>query len=93
MFSCKLDNIPKKRDKVVSKDLMGEMVFLDLDSGYYYSSNKIGSMIWEFCDGQLNVEDIILKISEACGVEKAEIEPDIFLFIDDMLKENLLILE
>jgi hypothetical protein len=72
---------------------MGEMVFLDLNSGYYYSSNEIGSMIWEFCDGEKKVEDIILEISEACDIEKAVIESDIFLFVNDMLNENLLILK
>jgi hypothetical protein len=45
-------DVCSRRPDVVWSTVDGEAVLLDLASGYYFSLNRVGAVIWELFDGE-----------------------------------------
>lgn len=66
---------------VMARQVVGEMVILDLNSGVYFGLDTIGARMWELlaqgmtlrqiCDGLVDVYDVTLERLEADAVALA----------------------
>ena len=81
---------PQKTKEVVSQSMPPDTILLNLDNGYYYSTNQIGAAIWENCEGKLTIKEMIDDISQRCDVPAEQIEKDILHVIRDMESEGLI---
>ncbi len=55
-------------DDVVSREVSGEMVLLDLGSGDYFGLNPVGARIWEL------LEQKVLTLAELCDTIEREFD-------------------
>ena len=78
-------------DDVHSSVLEGETVLLNLDNGMYYSLNKVGTVIWELCDGQHTLEKVLQKICDRFDVEEEQAKQDLLVLSSQLLNQKLLI--
>lgn len=78
-------------EKIVWRNIDGEAVILNMDTGAYYSLNKTGSLIWALlCEGKA-LEDIITHLSDTYEIPEKRARTDILSAIDDFKKESLVI--
>lgn len=80
----------KKSKDVVHSNVPPNIVLLNLNSGYYFSTNEIGASIWEMCDGKNSIADIMKEVGAIYQKPLHEIEADIQELLTDMIKEELL---
>lgn len=80
-------NIPS----VINETLEGEAVIINLETGFYYSLDNIGAIVWEAFDNHLSVEEIIAGLSQKYVNEKQNIKSSVEALIEELKKENLLI--
>ncbi|EXX87516.1 hypothetical protein BG53_01860 [Paenibacillus darwinianus] len=90
MSSLSLLSIPAKAAAVRSQSMPPDMILLNLNSGYYYSTNPVGAAVWACCDGLQSVRAIISEVAAAFGVPAEEVQGDILDFLTDMAGEGLL---
>lgn len=83
---------PARAEALAFRIIEGEAVVLNLDSGLYYSLNEVGSKIWNLCDGTHNIKDITAAVCKEFEVEPGTAERDILEVMDDLVKEELLII-
>jgi hypothetical protein len=76
---------------VQSSTLEGEAVLLNLDNGMYYSLNRVGTLIWELCDGTHTLADILEKVCENFEVEEEQAKHDLLAISSELLQQQLLI--
>ncbi|KUO64414.1 MAG: hypothetical protein APF84_10600 [Gracilibacter sp. BRH_c7a] len=81
---------PVKKKDIVYQSMPPDTILLNLDNGFYYSTNEIGAEVWDCCDGRHSIIDIIKHISNQYNVSADEIKNDVLSFIVDMKKEGLL---
>lgn len=77
-------------EDVHSTVLEGETVLLNLDNGMYYSLNRVGTVIWELCDGHHTLKQILVEICEKFEVEEAQAKHDLLLLSSQLLEQKLL---
>lgn len=78
-------------DDVVSRDVAGEMVLLDLASGLYFGLDPVGSRAWErLSDGPADLVQLADLIEAEFDAPRAVIEQDMALLIEDLLEKQLL---
>ena len=81
--------IPRKHG-VLTKQVAGEMVIIDIEHGIYHGLNSLGVYIWEQLDGQHTLGQIADELVEHYhDVGKAVIEADILLLVQDLLDNEL----
>jgi hypothetical protein len=71
--------------------LEGDAVLLNLDNGHYYSLNKVGTAIWEYCDGIRSLQDVLKHICDRFEVGEERARADLLSISSQLVKEQLLL--
>ena len=74
---------------VVFRDIGGEAVLLDLDSGQYFGLNEVGSQVWSLLSSASSLESIYDLLLEQYPVEPSELERDILSLVGDLCDHGL----
>ncbi len=91
MTDFSLDQVFEVSENVVSREVSGEFVLLDLESGIYFGLNPVGSRIWQLLDEKAQA------LSEICSIVEAEfdaprdvIETDVLALSGQLLEQGLI---
>jgi hypothetical protein len=76
----------------IAKELDGELVLLDLQSGTYFGLNEVGSRIWELMESPVSVAEINAKLLDEFEVSDVVLAADVDAFLDVLHEKKLLTL-
>jgi hypothetical protein len=77
------------REEVLSRQLDGEAVLLDLQSGTYFGLNEIGAFVWDLVSAGKTVGEIRNGVLDAYEVEPEVVDADLERLIDDLRRRGL----
>ena len=77
--------------KVVSETIDGEVVMINLESGSYYSTDKIGAEIWSFIEQRNTPVEILHSMSQRYVGSPKDIEDAILDFMKQLTDEKLIV--
>jgi hypothetical protein len=89
MSSCVRFRINKP--KVILESFEDEVVMVNLESGNYFSLNRIGVEICELIESGASIQEAAEVISDAYEGDRARIELDLAGLVDRMIGEGLLV--
>lgn len=75
---------------VVSCDLGGETAMLDMKEGVYYGLNEMGTIIWEFIQEPVTLQEIVDNILEEYEVDEETCFADLVELIEQMVENKLI---
>ena len=78
------------KDKVTYRIIDAEAVILNLDNGYYYSLNEVGTRIWESIIKQKSLPEILNLLKEKYQLPKKQLKSDLLALVKDLEKEELI---
>ncbi len=81
----------RRRPNVLVRDLDGEAVLLDLDSGRYFGLNATGVRIFELVDGDRSVEEVRLLLAREFTAPSEAIAADLYELVAALEVEGLLL--
>lgn len=76
---------------IVHEVIEGEVVIVNMNNGYYYSSENVGSVIWRLVERGSTYGEIIAALAARFSGSSAEIAGATARMIDDLLREGLII--
>jgi hypothetical protein len=88
-----MQSIPRPNEHVQGTVLDGETVLLDLNTGRYYTLNRIGTAIWERCTGAQSLQQIHTALCERFEAPAERIADDLLALVTKLGHEGLLTLE
>lgn len=88
-----LQSIPVRSPDITFQAMPPETVLLNLETGYYYSTNKLGGDVWARCDGNTTVDAIIRALHPRYDVALEELERDVIAFVGQLTEEGLLLVQ
>ena len=83
---------PRRAQDVMFQSMPPDTILLNLNNGYYYSTNPIGAAVWERCDGQRSIADIVTELRSISDAPD-DIEQDVVQFVRQMAEEKLLVID
>ncbi|MBJ7416627.1 MAG: PqqD family protein [Niveispirillum sp.] len=66
---------------------------LDVRSGQYFNLDPIGSRIWNFLTGPIEVETLCRALAEQFDAPQQVIESDVLALMDELAAKNLIIVD
>ncbi|MEL7444662.1 MAG: PqqD family protein [Pseudomonadota bacterium] len=88
----KLNDTFTASEDVVSREVGGEMVLLDLASGTYFGLDPVGGRIWELLsNGPHSLSQVCDTIEAEFEAPRDQIEADILALFSDMGDQNLIV--
>lgn len=79
--------------ELLSTELDGETVMMDVESGQYYTLNGIGSRIWRDLSDPIDVATLCGNLEEEYDASSDVIRQDVLRFLSHMLEKRLIRIE
>lgn len=77
-------------DDVVSREVGGEMVLLDLASGLYFGLDPVGSRVWEkLSEGATSLTQLVDAIEAEFDAPRDRIESDLAQLLAELTEKHL----
>ncbi len=76
-------------DNVVFRNLDGEAVLLNLDTGVYFGLDRVGTRIWELLDGASTLGDVLTGIVAEFDVDCDRAERDLVDLVQQLAGKGL----
>jgi Coenzyme PQQ synthesis protein D (PqqD) len=73
------------------QEVDGQTVLLDIQSGQYFSLNRVGRTVWDLCDGTRSVSDIIEAVCTEYDVPKETASQDADALLESLAGEGLVV--
>lgn len=83
----------KHSDNVEWKQFEDESLLINIETGFYFRLNEVGSFIWTLLDGKHSNKEIIRGIFEEFDVQIEKAKSDFGSFIKELLDEKLIVIK
>ena len=93
MPDVSLSSIARISDDVVYRDLEGEAVLLDLDSGTYFGLDAVGTRIWQLIEQYGALASVLDSIVAEFDVDSREAATDLLDLVRQLASRGLVEIE
>ncbi len=80
-------------DDVVSRDLAGEAVILNLANGTYFGLNEVGTRIWNLLAEHKSTEQVLPPLLAEYEVEEAQLRQDLEVLLQTLTEKGLIVVD
>ncbi len=77
--------------QVISENIEGEVVIANLQTGIYYSMQRVGADVWPLFENGVSREDLLKTAVETYSGNVSEIEAALGEFVTKLLAERLIV--
>jgi hypothetical protein len=82
---------PIKVDRLAYKTIGQETIILDTKlNQQVHQLNELGSFIWNLCDGEHELQEIISRVCDEFDVNSEMATQDVYEFLEQLYQKNLL---
>ena len=80
-------------DQVMFRDLGGEMVLLNIETGKYYGLDEVGARMWALLEEQGSLEVAYQTMLDEYDVSEEQLQVDLINLVDKLISHQLLEVE
>lgn len=92
-LSVTLAHRVSRSDHVLSQDVGGEAVLLDLASEHYFGLNPVGTRIWQLLETPTALSELYRLLCSEFQVDPMQIERDLLTLIGELSAAGLVVVE
>ena len=85
------ENCPKRGEQVIAQKASNDLLLFNIDDGNYYSLNEIGSRIWELCDGNHSVSQLVAVLAAEYDTTNEDLEKDVAELLETLQSGKLIV--
>jgi hypothetical protein len=79
--------------EVLSQEVSGETVLLDMQSESYFGLDAVGTRIWQLLQENNHLQQVFDTMLEEYDVDEKQLEKDLNELLDKLLDEKLIAIE
>lgn len=80
------------QDAVAARVIDGEAIIINLKTGVYYSTDKVGALLWELVEQSRRLDEMVQVILARYEVPRVQVEADVRRLVAELLAENLVVM-
>ena len=85
------NTILSRRMGLMTADMNGSAVMMDIMTGKYYNLGEVGGRIWELIEEPMTVAALVQKLTAEYDVSAAQCRADILPFLGKLLERGLVV--
>ena len=93
MADLSLDSRVSISSDAVFRELDGEAVILQLESGMYYGLDPVGTRLWQLIDAHGQLRKVFDAAVAEFDVEPAALERDLLQLVSELTTRNLVVVQ
>ncbi|MFZ2956569.1 MAG: lasso peptide biosynthesis PqqD family chaperone [Candidatus Ozemobacteraceae bacterium] len=83
----------RRNPDLVTSDLDGEVVMMNVETGKYYNLGKVGGKIWALLEKEITFTRLIDALMDKYDVERAKCESETTAFLQMLAKQRLILVD
>lgn len=83
-------SIAGRRQNLIAADTGGEMVLLDIDSGYFFQLNRSASRIWGLLEEPRTLGELCAALEKSFTVDPLTCRDEVIEFVAEMRDKGLI---
>ena len=80
-----------RREGLMTADMNGSAVMMDIMSGKYYNLGEVGGRIWEMLEEPMTLGALVQKLTDEYDVSAERCRSDMLPFLNTLIERGLLI--
>ena len=80
----------RPKQDVIARTVGDETILLDLQSGTYFTLNRVGSVIWQALQDGPSIDELTADVVAGFEIDEATARADVAEFLDEMAAQGLL---
>lgn len=80
-----------RREGLMTADMNGSAVMMDIMSGKYYNLGEVGGRIWEMLEEPMTLGNLVQKLTDEYDVSAERCRSDMLPFLNTLIERGLLI--
>ena len=93
MADVSLDSRVRISDEAVFRELDGEAVILQLESGMYYGLDPVGTRLWQLIEAHGELRQVVERAVEEFEVDPETLERDLLQLVSDLAARQLVVVQ
>ena len=85
-----LSSCVKALDGVIHRDLQGELVLLNLNTGVYFGLDSVGTRIWNLLQEHRSLQMVLDALLQEYDVTEAQGRQDLLTLVSQMREKGLI---
>lgn len=85
--------ILKRKSGLMTANMNGSAVMMDIATGKYYNLGETGGRIWELLESPATISDLVQALTAEYDVDQAQCKADVLTFLQQLVDRGLLIKE
>jgi Coenzyme PQQ synthesis protein D (PqqD) len=85
------NSCPKRGEQVIAQKAENDTLLFNMNDGNYYSLNEIGGRIWELCDGNRSVSQLITALAAEYDASGDVLEQDVMELLEGLKSGKLIV--
>jgi coenzyme PQQ biosynthesis protein PqqD len=85
------ESCPKRGEQVIAQKAASDLLLFNMNDGNYYSLNEIGSRIWELCDGNRSVSQLVEALAAEYDASSEVLENDVVELLESLQSGKLIV--
>jgi Coenzyme PQQ synthesis protein D (PqqD) len=85
-----LQSSPQRKAQVISQKASNDFLLFNMDDGNYYSLNEVGSRIWELCDGNHTVAQLVTALQTEYDAPSETLQADVLEMLENLRSGELI---
>jgi coenzyme PQQ biosynthesis protein PqqD len=82
---------PKRGEQVIAQKASNDLLLFNMNDGNYYSLNEIGGRVWELCDGNRSVSQVIAALAAEYDTSHEVVEKDVMELLEGLQSGKLIV--
>ena len=80
-----------RREGLMTADMNGSAVMMDIMSGKYYNLGEVGGRIWEMLEEPMTLGNLVQKLTAEYDVSAYRCRSDMLPFLNTLIERGLLV--
>ena len=81
-----------RNQELISTDMAGDTVMMDIEQGKYFGLSGVGPFLWEELSEPSTIGDLSRKVFEKFDVDKETCDADVVSFAEGLIESNVVVL-
>ena len=86
-----LQSYPQRNEQVIAQKAASDLLLFNMNDGNYYSLNEIGCRVWELCDGNHSIAQLIETLAAEYDAPAETVATDVLELLEKLQNGKLIV--
>ena len=86
-----LESYPQRNEQIIAQKASSDFLLFNMNDGSYYSLNEVGCRVWELCDGNRSIAQLVETLEAEYDAPAETLTKDVLELLEHLRSGKLIV--